>query len=277
MTIHPTALVDPLAQLGADVEIGPFSIVKAGATIGDRTRVLSHAFIASACDIGPDCEIHMGTVLGHTPQIRGIAPPWGRLVIGAGNIVREQVTIHAASKPGQATRLGSGNFLLAGCHVAHDCQIGDNNVIANGALLAGHVVLGSRAFVSGNAGVHQFVRIGDLAMIGGKARVSKDVPPFMMVVGDSQVRALNVIGLRRAGYSPEERRQIKLGFRILYRSGLNVTHAVERLHQLPESRGIRTLLDFIASSRRGLCAAGPRGRRLGTAEPERQVEEEPVY
>lgn len=277
MAIHPTALVDPLARLGADVEVGPFTIVEAGATIGDRTRILSHAFIASACDIGPDCEIHMGAVLGHAPQIRGIAPPWGQLVIGAGNILREQVTVHAASKPGRATRLGVRNFLLAGCHVAHDCQIGDDNVIANGALLAGHVVLGNRAFVSGNAGVHQFVRVGDLAMIGGKARVSKDVPPFMMIVGDSQVRALNVIGLRRAGFSPEDRRQIKIAFRILYRSGLNVSHAVERLHELPESPGIRTLLDFIASSRRGLCAAGPRGRRLRTAHANRQVEEEPVY
>jgi UDP-N-acetylglucosamine acyltransferase len=276
MAIHLTALIDPHAQLGVDVEIGPFTIVQAGVTIGDRTRVLSHAFIASGCEIGPDCEVHMGAVLGHAAQIRGLEAPWGGLTIGAGNIIREQVTIHAASKPGHATTIGRNNFLLAGCHVAHDCHIGDDNVIANGALLAGHVVVGNRVFVSGNVVVHQFVRIGDLVMIGGESRVSKDIPPFMMLVGDSQVRGLNVVGMRRAGLSPDARRAIKEAYRILYRSGLSVSHAVDRLHGLPETHELRLLLDFIATSERGLSPAGPSGHRLVKGSEDKSAEEEPL-
>ena len=195
------------------------------------------------------------------------------MTIGSDNIIREYVTIHRASHPGRSTVVGSHNFLLGGCHLAHDCQIGDWTTIANGALLAGHVTVGDHAFISGNVVVHQFVHLGKLSMIGGEARVSKDVPPFMLVVGDSQVRGVNVVGMRRAGLSPAERRVVRQAYGILYRSGLNVSHAVDRLRELPDCEEVRAILEFIGTSTRGLCPGGSRGRRLiapGREDPEAQ-------
>ncbi len=260
--IHPTALVDVDADLGADVAIGPYAIVESGVGIGDRTRVMAYAYIASGTTIGPDCEVHMGAVLGHAAQIRDLEGPGGSLIIGARNIIREHVTIHRSRHVGGSTVIGDDNFMLAGSHVAHDCHVGDGTTIANGALLAGCVTLGDRAFISGNVVIHQYVRIGELSMIGGNARVSKDVPPFMLVVGDTQVRGINVVGLRRAGWSAAQRRTAKEAYRILYRSGLNVSHAVARLRELPTVPEVDVLVRFIEGSTRGLCAGGPPGRRL---------------
>jgi UDP-N-acetylglucosamine acyltransferase len=243
-----------------DVDIGPLAVVEAGATIGDRTRIRAHAFIGDGCDIGSDCDVHVGAVLGGSAQIRDFRGPGGRLTIGPRTIIREHVTIHRASEPGRATVIGADNFLLAGCHVAHDCQIGDGATIANGTLLAGCVVLGDRAFVSGNVVIHQFVRVGTLSMIGGHAAVGKDVPPFMLVVGRSQVCGVNVVGMRRAGMAPEQRRNVKHAYRVLYRSGLNVPHAIAQLRALPETPEIRALVQFIEVSMRGICAAAPRHR-----------------
>ena len=256
--IHPTAVVDPTAELGVDIEIGHHAVVQSGARIGDRTRILASAFVASACVIGPDCDIHMGAILGDTAQIRGLQGPGGRLEIGARNVVREHVTIHRARRPGDRTVLGSDNFLLAGSHVAHDCRIGNGTTIANGALLAGCVTLGDGAFVSGNVVVHQHVQVGALAMIGGQARVAKDVPPFVLVVGDSEVCGINVVGMRRAGMSAAERQNVKRAYAVLYRSGLNVSQAVTRLHALPASAEIDAWLTFIEHATRGLCAARKR-------------------
>jgi UDP-N-acetylglucosamine acyltransferase len=261
--IDPRAVVDPRASLGTGVEIGPFAIIEAGCVIGDRGRILAGAYVASGVEIGPGCEIHMYAVVGHTPQVRDFAGPAGRVSIGAGTIVREHATIHASADPNGLTAIGRRSFLLAACHVAHDCTIGDEVTIANGAMLAGHVVVGDRAFVSGNVVVHQFVRIGDLAMIGMQSRVSKDVPPYMVVVGDSRVRGLNVVGMRRAGLAADRRRAVWDGYRLLYRSGLNVTDAMRQLHALPASLEVQTLIGFIERSARGICPAGKpvHGRR----------------
>jgi UDP-N-acetylglucosamine acyltransferase len=257
--IHPTARVDPMASLGEGVEIGPYAIVEAGARIGDRTIVLAHAVICGPVDLGPDSEIHMGAVLGHTPQIRGFAGDGGSLRVGARAIVREHATVHRASLAGDATVIGSDAFLLANSHVAHDCRIGDGVTIANGALLAGFVTLGDRAFISGNVVVHQHVRIGELAIVGGNARVAKDVPPFMMAVGDTRVRGLNIVGMRRAGLSPEARQCVRRAYGLLYRSGLNVRDAVARMREMPSSPEIDALIRFVETSARGLCG-GPRRR-----------------
>jgi UDP-N-acetylglucosamine acyltransferase len=254
--IHPMALVDPRAYLGAGVTVGPFAIVEAGVAIGDRCRVMAGAFIAAGSDIAADCEIHMYAVVGHRPQIRDFEGPGGGVCIGSGTIVREHVTVHASRDPNGLTRIGRNSFLLAGCHIAHDCRIGDSVTIANGALLAGHVALADRVFVSGNVVVHQFVQVGELAMIGGQARVSKDVPPFMLVVGDSRVRGVNVVGMRRAGWSAGQRRSVRDAYGILYRSSLNVSDALARLRNLPDSPEVRSLIGFIEHSTRGICAAG---------------------
>ena len=258
--IDPTALVDPGAVLGPGVEIGPFAIIEGGARIGERARIMARAYVAGATDLGPDCEVHMGAVLGHSAQIRGHAGPGGGLTIGPRTIIREHVTIHRSSLPGRHTVIGADCFLLAACHVAHDCSIGDGVTIANGALLAGFVTLGDAAFVSGNIGIHQDVRVGALAMIGGQARVlGKDVPPFMLVARDSRVRGLNVVGMRRAGVTSRARRAVREAYGILYRSGLNVSHALAQLRELPDTREVRMIVDFIEGSTRGLCR-GPLGR-----------------
>ena len=261
--IHPTAIVDSTATLGIDVEVGPFAIVEAGARIGDRTRLLASAFVAAHAEIGEDCELHVGAVVGQPAQIREPQGAGGGLIVGARTVVREHVTVHRASRPGGNTVVGPDNFLMAGCHVAHDCQLGQGVTIANGALLAGCVTIGDRVFVSGNVVVHQFVRIGDLAMIGGLSRVSKDVPPFMLVVGESKVCGVNVIGMRRANLSPEQRQAVRRAYAILYRSGLSMSHAVERLQVEPPSAEIDALLAFIDRSTRGLCAPRTRTRTTG--------------
>jgi UDP-N-acetylglucosamine acyltransferase len=257
--IHPTARVDPMAVLGAGVEVAPYAIVEAGARIGNGTVIMAHAFISGSTDIGPDAEIHIGAILGHTPQIRGFSGG-GSLRLGARTIVREHATVHRASVAGAETVIGADVMLLANSHVAHDCHVGNGVTIANGALLAGFVTLGDRAFISGNVVVHQHVRIGELAIVGGNARVSKDVPPFMMAVGDTRVRGLNVVGMRRASMSPEARQRVRTAYGLLYRSGLNIRDAVARLRELPPSAEIDAITRFVETSVRGVCG-GPRRRR----------------
>jgi UDP-N-acetylglucosamine acyltransferase len=174
--------------------------------------------------------------------------------VGPRTVIREHATVHRASREDSATVLGADNYLMACCHVAHDCRTGDGVTIANGALLAGCVTLGERVFVSGNVTIHQFVRVGELAMIGGLSRVSKDVPPYMLVVGDSKICGVNVIGMRRASLTAEDRHAVRRAHGILYRSGLSMSHAIERLRNEPSSPVVDTVLRFVAESTRGLCA-----------------------
>lgn len=251
--IHPTAVVDRTAVLGADVFIGPYAIVEAGARIGDRTRIVASALVAEQAEIGPDCELHFGAAVGLPAQMRG-AHSAGATIVGPRTIIREHATVHRASREGGATVLGADNYLMACCHVAHDCRTGAGVTIANGALLAGCVTLGDRVFVSGNAAIHQFVRIGELAMIGGLSRVSKDVPPYVLVAGDSKVCGVNVIGMRRASMTAEDRRAVRRAYGILYRSGLATSRAVERLRNEKPSPVVDAFVQFMATSTRGLCA-----------------------
>jgi UDP-N-acetylglucosamine acyltransferase len=265
--VHWTAVVDPGAELGTGVEIGPYAIVEEGAVLGDRTRVLSHAYVAGCCEVGPDCEVNIGAVLGQLPQIRGHAGPGGGVRIGPRVVIREHATIHRASEPGRWTTLGRGVYLMSCAHVAHDCQVGEDVTIASGTLLAGFVTIQPRAFISGNVVVHQFVQIGELSMTGGGAVISKDVPPFMLIADRSVVHGVNVVGLRRADVPPERRRLVKEAYRLLYRSGLNVTHALSEIRKLPPTPETAVLIDFIEGSGRGICGGAPRARRRrGTSE-----------
>ncbi len=256
--IHPTAVVDSAAELGVDVEIGPHVVIEAGARIGDRTRIRASAYIASVCEIGVDCDIHMGAVLGDVAQVRGLDGAGGCVEIGARAVIREHVTIHRASRPGERTIVGADVLLLAGCHVAHDCRVMDGVTIANGALLGGHVTVGEGAFLSGNVVIHQYVRVGALAMIAGQSRVTKDVPPYAMVVGDTEVCGLNVVGMRRAGMSAAQRQNAKHAYTVVYRSRLNVSQAAARLRTLPANDEIAAWLTFIEASERGLASARSR-------------------
>ena len=253
MSIHPTAIVSREARIAPGAEIGPYAVIDGAVTIGSGAKVYAHAHLSGWTEIGPETEIHMGAVVGHLPQDRAFRPCRSALRIGARNIIREYATIHRGTQEGSATVIGDDNFLMAFSHVAHNCQIGHRVTICNGALLAGYVSIGDGAFISGHATVHQFVRIGRLAMIGGLARVSRDVPPFCLVKGDSQVWALNVVGLRRAGVAPAARQALRRAFRLLYREGLNTTQALEVLERSADAVEVRELVAFIRASERGIC------------------------
>ena len=265
--IHPTAVVDSTAVLGADVSIGPYAIVQAGARIGDRTHIIASALVAEHAEIGPDCELHFGSVVGLPAQMRGAQSAGGATIVGPRTVIREHATVHRATREDGATVLGADNYLMACCHVAHDCRTGDGVTIANGALLAGCVTLGDRVFVSGNVTIHQFVHVGELSMIGGLSRVSKDVPPYMLVVGDSKVCGVNVIGMRRASMTADDRRAVRRVYGILYRSGLAMSRAIERLRAEPSSPVVDAFVAFMAASTRGLCAPRRTRSRRKTEAP----------
>ena len=219
-----------------------------------RVKVYSHAQILNGTSLGDGCQVHMGTILGHRPQIRRNQNQARRLIIGRRNIFREYTTVHRSSLATGATVIGDENYLMGFSHIAHDCRLGNQITICNGVLIAGHVIIEDRAFISGNVTVHQFCRLGRLSMVGGLARVAKDVPPYMLVKGDSTVWAINSVGLRRANLSLGARSEIKQAFKLLYKSGLNVKQAVAQLQKHSSSVEIKHLACFILNSTRGICA-----------------------
>jgi UDP-N-acetylglucosamine acyltransferase len=253
MNIHPTAIVSQRAQLAADVEIGPYSIIEADVHVSSGTKIYSHVHILKKTKIGENCQIHMGAILGHIPQMRQKSDLTGRLIIGQRNIFREYTTVHCSTQESAATTIGNDNYFMAFSHIAHDCCIGNNVTICNGTLIAGHTIVEDNVFISGNVTVHQFCRIGRLSMIGGLARVAKDVPPYMLVKGNSTVWSINSVGLRRAEFSGHSRQQIKQAFKLLYKSGLNLTQAIERLQKEQNSGEVKQLINFIQKSQRGIC------------------------
>jgi UDP-N-acetylglucosamine acyltransferase len=220
VNIHSHALVSPKAKIGCDVAIGPFSIVEADVEIGDGCNIASGVVIKSGTRLGPNNQVFDGAVLGGLPQ--HVRPPVrsGRLEIGANNTLREFVTLHRALHEGGTTTVGDNNLLMVGTHLAHDCKVGNNTIFANNALLAGHVIVEDRAYISGSVGLHQFCRIGTLAMVGGHARVVQDVPPYVTVDGGTGlIVGLNLIGLRRNGFTAGEIAELKAAYRVIYRSG----------------------------------------------------------
>ncbi|MCX6996290.1 MAG: acyl-ACP--UDP-N-acetylglucosamine O-acyltransferase [Kiritimatiellaeota bacterium] len=258
MSIHPTAVVESGAELGAEVRVGPFAYIQAGANVGAGCVIGPHAVIYRGTTLGPRVRIHAHVALGDWPQDLSFKDEESFVRIGADCVLREGVTIHRGTKLGTTTVLGDGCFLMANSHVGHNCQLGPRVILANGVLLAGYVQVGAGAFLSGNVLVHQFTRVGRLAMLQGGSAVSKDVPPFCMTHGLSGnfVGGLNVIGLRRAGLTPEQRLQVKRAFLLLYRSGLNVTQAVARIRQEVPEGPAWELCVFIEESQRGICAYG---------------------
>lgn len=251
--IHPTAVIDPRAEIDSDVEIGPYAVIEGPVRIGAGVKIWPHAYLAAPLEIGEQCQIHIGAVLGHQHQALR-EPQAGGVRIGARTIVREYATVHRAAQKGAWTAIGSDCLLMGFAHVAHDCSIGNWVILANGALVAGHVTVEEKAILSGYVVVHQFVRIGTLAMVGGLARVNKDVPPYFLVKGDSEVWALNAVGLKRAGISEQGRAGIREAYRLLYRSGLNTTQALKAIQaagQLPPE--VDRLVRFVQESRRGIC------------------------
>ncbi|HEY4233710.1 MAG TPA: acyl-ACP--UDP-N-acetylglucosamine O-acyltransferase [Lacipirellulaceae bacterium] len=232
MPIHPQAAVSPYAILGENVKIGPFCVVEPGVVIGDNSTLSSRVAVKSGTTLGRGNHICEGAVLGGLPQHVHMPESPGRLTIGDGNVIRENVTIHRAMDANKSTRIGSFCLIMVGAHVAHDCSLGDNVIMTNNALLGGHVHVEDRAYISGAVAVHQFCRIGSLAMVGGLARVRQDVPPFVTVDGGTtMVVGLNRVGLRRAGLTAEHIDQIKSAYKLIYRSGLPWDEMLEVLEQ----------------------------------------------
>lgn len=254
MAIHATAVIDSRAEIHDEAEIGPYVVIDGPVRIGRGTRVMAHAVLTGWTEIGEENEIHPGAVLGDAPQDRAYRGQETYLRIGSHNIFREYVQIHRGTAPGSATVIGSHNFLMAGAHVGHNCQLGEQIVIANGALLGGYVEVGDYAFISGNCVVHQFVRVGKFSLMRGLSGTSRDVPPYSIVDWQHTVRGVNVVGLKRAGFHERSIRELKAAFRILFRAGRNLSLAIREVEANGEvTPEVRTLLEFVKSSKRGVC------------------------
>ena len=257
--IHPTAVISEDSEIAPNVKIGAYAVIGDKVKIGAQTTIGSHVVIEGPTEIGANNRIFPGAVIGLEPQdlkYQG-AESWVR--IGDDNLIREYVTINRATDQGEITQVGNRTLLMACVHVAHNCVIGDEVVIANNVALAGHVHIEEKATIGGVLGIHQFVHIGRLAMIGGMSRIDRDVPPFLLVAGNpARVRSLNLIGLKRRGYSSEEITELKKAFRILYRSGYGLEEALEHLEGFSEPT--QHLYKFIQkardNNRRGLTPKG---------------------
>lgn len=257
MNIHSTTIIHPEAQISEDVTIGPFSVIEKDVRIGRGTQIGAHVILTNWTTIGTNCEIHAGAIIGDNPQIKDYKHEESYCVIGDNNVIREYVTIHRGWHKGDATRIGNNNFLMANTHVAHDCQIGDNVIMANAATLGGHVTIEDNAFISGLVGIHQFVRIGTMSMIGGCSKVVQDVPPYALIDGHPAcVFGLNIIGMRRAGVTPQVRGLLKKAYQLLYYSGLNTNQALSMIrNELEMTVEIEHLVRFVETAKRGICQA----------------------
>lgn len=254
MKIHPTAVIDSRAEIHAEAEIGPYVVVDGSVRIGRGTQVMAHAFIAGWTEIGENNEIHPGAVLGAPPQDKAYHGEESYLRVGDDNVFREYVQVHRGTAAGSSTVIGNHNFLMASAHAGHNCRLGDHIVLANGALLGGYVEVGDHAFISGNCVVHQFVRVGEISLMRGLSATSRDVPPYAIVDWQHRVRGVNVIGLKRAGFDERRIRAIKEAFRILFRKGRNLSLAIKEVEKNGKaSPDVTALLEFIRSSKRGVC------------------------
>jgi len=253
--IHATAIVDSKAELDANVEVGPYSIIRQNVSIGAGTVIGPHVIIEPYVNIGQDCHIFQYAAIGAPPQSLKFKGEKSDVKIGRGTIIREFVTIHRGTEfGGGLTEVGEENFLMAYTHIAHDCITGKKVIFANNATLAGHIIVGDNATIGGLVAIHQFVRIGNYAYVGGKSAVVKDIPPYVIASGDrAKLHGLNSVGLKRYGFSQETLSLLKKAYRIIFRIGITLNEAIERVNaeveQVPE---VVNLIDFIKSSRRGI-------------------------
>jgi len=260
--IHPTALVDPRAQLDDGVEIGPYSVVGAHVRIGAGTRVGPHCVIEGHTDIGRDNLFYRFCSIGGMPQDKKYAGEPTRLVVGDRNTVREYVTFNTGTvQDGGVTTLGSDNWIMAYVHVAHDCHIGDHTIIANGVQLGGHVHIGDWAILGGLTGVHQFSRIGAHSMTGGNSSLMQDIPPYVLGAGNPcKPHGINTEGLKRRDFSSVEISALRQAYKLIYRRGLTLGEARDaiRAQQQAEpeaTKALQVMLDFLDVSTRGIVRA----------------------
>ena len=252
--IHTSAIVDHRAKIGAGCRVGPLAVIDADVELGDHCVVGPHVYLTGVTKIGTQNKFHCGAVIGDAPQDLKYKDAPTRVRIGDNNVFREGVTVHRPTKLGAETVIGSNNFLMANAHVAHDCIVGNHVILANGALLAGHVEVHDRAFVSGNCAVHQFCRVGTLAMMQGGTVISKDLPPFTMAHQTNIVCGLNVVGLRRIGYTTAERAELKLLYKFIFRGGNNIRPAIQEAKGKFTSAPSKIFLEFVSHSKRSICS-----------------------
>jgi UDP-N-acetylglucosamine acyltransferase len=255
--IHPTAIVDPKAEIAEGVEIGPYSVIEKDAVIGQATKIGPHVVIREGTRIGKQCHIFQFSSIGEAPQAFAYKGEKTYLLIGDQNIIRESVTLHRGTVPGgKKTTIGNNNYFMAYSHVAHDCHIGNQVVMANGATLGGHILIEDYAIIGGLAAVHQFCRIGTHAFIGGMSGVLQDIPPYILAQGDRiKLYGLNTVGLKRHRFSEETLRALKKAYRTIFRSSLTLEKAIKQLREDEISRipEVQHLLQFIQNSKRGIC------------------------
>ena len=254
--IHPSAIIDPKAEISEGVEIGPYSVIEKNVLIGEGTKIGPHVVIREGTHIGKRCQIFQFASIGEAPQAVAYRGEKTSLFIGDQNMIREFVTLHRGTvKGGGKTVLGNENFIMAYSHVAHDCQIGNQVVMANGATLAGHILIEDHAIIGGLSAIHQFCRIGAHAIISGLTGVSQDVPPYMMAAGSrAKLFGLNTVGLKRAQFSEQTLRALKKAYRIIFRSSLTLEKAMKTVEEddIFLILEVRHLLDFIQHSKRGI-------------------------
>ncbi|MBI1249090.1 acyl-ACP--UDP-N-acetylglucosamine O-acyltransferase [bacterium] len=270
--IHPSAFVHPTAEIGQNVTIGPFCVVEENTKIGDGCQLNSFVSIKEGTTLGPSNKIHEHAVIGGPPQHLRAGHDLGEVILGTGNVIREFVTIHRGLAPGKNTVIGDNNLLMVQAHVGHDTIIGNNTIITNNVMLGGHVVIEDRAYVSGAVAVHQFCRVGRNAMVGGQAHVVQDVAPYVTVDGcSSLVVGLNIIGLKRCGFTAEQLSELKRAYRIIFRSNLTNRESLEQVRrEFPSSPALH-FADFLAESQRGFIQARSRGRGVDVSRPQLRV------
>ena len=253
LDIHPSAIIGSKVKLGSDNKIGPNVTFELGGELGSNNVLMQGVYIGAGTTLGNANKIHMNAVIGHIPQDLAYKDEPSYTRIGHGNTIREFVTIHRGTKAETATIIGNENFIMAYCHIAHNCVLGNKIIMVNQASLTGHCHVDDNAFLSGMTGFHQFSRIGRLAMVSALSAANKDIPPFVTCGGRPAVAlGLNVVGMRRAGITAPNRAQVKQAFKLLYRSGLNISQAIEEIKKSLSSPEVMYLVKFIEDSKRGI-------------------------
>lgn len=255
MSIHPAAIVSPEAFLGVDVTVGPFAIIEKDTVIGDRCVIEGAAQIRKGSRVGSGTFVGSGAILGSDPQFRGFDSriPSG-IHVGERNVLREYVTVHRSIIEGAHTVLGNDNYLMAGSHVGHDSVVGHDNTFANNVLLGGHVILGNHCFIGGGSAFHQFVRVGDHVMCQGRSGFSQDLPPFVIGANINTVVGINTVGLKRAGFVPKERKELKSAFREVYYSARTLESILSEAQEGELPPLVETFYQFFREkSKKGVC------------------------
>lgn len=263
MPIHSTAIIDKSAEIDPTADIGAYAVIDGRSHIGPRCKIWHHAFISWGTTLGADVQVHPFAVVGHHPQDIAWKETPSFTTIGDGTIIREHASIHRGTPPETTTVVGKRCFIMSTGHIGHNCVVGDEVKIVNGGLLSGWVTVGDKSFISGNAAVQQFTRIGEYCMIGGMTRVTCDVAPFMMA-SPGGVIGLNVVGLRRNGFSAADRNALRLAYKTIFRSGTLLSKALERVEQSSDSPAVRRLVEFMRGpAKRGFMRFYGSGRNVG--------------